>query len=75
MKSAATVATFESRLGLSWFFELTPLECQLLANVAGLPEYGQRSWDSLAPSLRLALADAALKVCELAGKLAPDLER
>lgn len=75
MRRPATVAEFESRLGLSWFFELTPLECQRLANLAGIPEYAHYAWDRLTPSLRLALAQAALDVCELAAKLAPDLER
>lgn len=75
MRRASTVAEFEADLGLAWTFELTPLQRQRLCNLADLPQYAARNWDALAPGIRLALAQAALDLCELAGKLAPDLER
>lgn len=74
-RRAPTVAEFEASLGLTWFFELSALQRQILCNIANLPQYSTKPWDELAPSIRLAIANAALILCEVADLLARDLER
>lgn len=75
MRRAPTVADFEANMPLCWFFELTPLERQILCNVANVPGYARTTWAAMSPAVRLALTQAALMTCELAAKLAPELER
>ncbi|MGH7144757.1 MAG: hypothetical protein ACREJ2_11615 [Planctomycetota bacterium] len=69
------MSEFEAGLAVSWYLELSDYQRQILCNMAGLPQYATSSWEKLSPSIRLALANAGLVVCELAARLALDLER